>query len=86
MAAIKALVKPELLRWARNRAKVKPEDAAKAAHVTVERLQAWEHGGGGTDTRPASRRLRCRSQPRVFPALQDEWLSVVIFLEGRGGR
>lgn len=45
MAAIKALVKPALLRWARNRAKVKLEDAAKAAHVTVERLQAWEHGG-----------------------------------------
>jgi hypothetical protein len=33
MAAIKALVKPTLLRWARDRAKVKPEDAAKAAHV-----------------------------------------------------
>jgi DNA-binding transcriptional regulator YiaG len=45
MAAIKALVKPELLRWARNGAKVRLEDAAKAAHVTVERLQAWEHGG-----------------------------------------
>src|ERR1700730_10360537 len=39
---LKALVKPELLRWARNRAKVKLEDAAKAAHVPVERLQAWE--------------------------------------------
>ena len=45
MAAIRALVKPELLRWARARAKVKLEDAAKAAHVSVERLQAWEHGG-----------------------------------------
>lgn len=45
MAAIKALVKAELLRWARNRAKVKLEDAAKAAHVSVERLEAWEHGG-----------------------------------------
>lgn len=50
MAAIKALVKPELLRWARNRAKVKLEDAAKAAHVTVERLQAWEHGGEDAPT------------------------------------
>ena len=42
MAAIKALVKPALLRWARSRAKVTIEDAAKAAHVTAERLAAWE--------------------------------------------
>ena len=38
MATIRALVKPALLRWARNRAKVKLEDAAKAAHVSAERL------------------------------------------------
>jgi len=44
MAAIRALVKPELLRWARARAKVKVEDAARTAHVSVERLQAWEQG------------------------------------------
>ncbi|MGH7070087.1 MAG: ImmA/IrrE family metallo-endopeptidase [Acetobacteraceae bacterium] len=42
MAAIKALVRPALLRWARDRAKLKPDEAAKAAHVTVERLLAWE--------------------------------------------
>ena len=42
MAAIKALVKPAMLRWARARAKLKLEQAAKAAHVTVERLRAWE--------------------------------------------
>ena len=42
MAATRALVKPALLVWARQRAKVKPEDAAKAAGVTVERLAAWE--------------------------------------------
>jgi Zn-dependent peptidase ImmA (M78 family) len=42
MATIKALVKPALLRWARDRAKVKLEDAAKAAHVSAERLEAWE--------------------------------------------
>ncbi|WP_043358334.1 XRE family transcriptional regulator, partial [Belnapia sp. F-4-1] len=44
MTVIKAHVKPELLRWARGRAKVKLEDAAKAANVTVERLKAWEAG------------------------------------------
>ncbi len=42
MATIKALVKPVMLRWTRSRAKVKPEDAAKAAGVPVERLHAWE--------------------------------------------
>lgn len=42
MATIRALVKPALLRWTRSRAKVKLEDAAKAAGVTVERLHAWE--------------------------------------------
>jgi Zn-dependent peptidase ImmA (M78 family) len=42
MTTIKALVKPKLLKWARSRAKVKPEDAARAAHVAVERLEAWE--------------------------------------------
>lgn len=42
MAPIKALVKPVILRWARDRAKVRPEDAARAAHVSVERLLAWE--------------------------------------------
>jgi len=46
MATIKALVIPELLRWARNRAKVKLEDAAEAAHVTAERLQIWENATG----------------------------------------
>ena len=45
MTAIKALVKPTMLRWARSRAKVTIEDAAKAAHVTVERLKAWESDG-----------------------------------------
>jgi Zn-dependent peptidase ImmA (M78 family) len=40
--AIKALVKPALLKWARTRAKVGAEDAARAAHVTMERLTAWE--------------------------------------------
>ena len=42
MAAVKALVKPALLQWTRERAKVKPDDAAKVAHVSVERLEEWE--------------------------------------------
>lgn len=42
IATVRALVNPALLRWARDRAKVKLEDAAKAAHVSAERLDAWE--------------------------------------------
>ncbi|MGH9608589.1 MAG: XRE family transcriptional regulator [Bryobacteraceae bacterium] len=44
MSGIKALVKPELLLWAREHAEVRLEDAAKAANVTVERLKQWESG------------------------------------------
>ncbi len=64
MAAIKALVKPELLRWARTRAKVKLEDAAKAAHVSVERLEAWERDG---DVAPTLGQLRDLAAKYHFP-------------------
>ena len=54
MAASKALVKPKLLVWTRKRAKVRPEDAAKAANVDLERLEAWETWRGSPDRQPAS--------------------------------
>ncbi len=63
MAGIKALVKPELLLWARDRAKVKVEDAAKAAAVSVERLEAWENGGEA----PTLGQLRCLANKYHFP-------------------
>jgi Zn-dependent peptidase ImmA (M78 family) len=63
MTAIKALVKPELLRWARDRAKVKLEDAAKAAHVPVDRLQAWERG----ESSPTLGQLRELAAKYHFP-------------------
>lgn len=44
MAAVKALIKPELLAWTRNRAKVTLDDAAKAAGVEAAILKAWEAG------------------------------------------
>lgn len=44
MASTKALIKPELLGWARNRAKVTVDDAARAANVEPEILKAWEAG------------------------------------------
>jgi Zn-dependent peptidase ImmA (M78 family)/DNA-binding XRE family transcriptional regulator len=44
VATTKALIKPELLQWARKRAKVEVEDAAKAANVTELDLESWETG------------------------------------------
>jgi transcriptional regulator with XRE-family HTH domain len=65
MATIKALVKPALLRWARDRAKVKPEDAAKAARVSVERLLAWERDDD--DDAPTLGQLRDLAGKYHFP-------------------
>lgn len=65
VASVKALVKPELLVWTRSRAKVKVEDAAKAANVTVERLEAWE-AGDQTD-RPTVAQLRALATKYQFP-------------------
>ncbi len=65
MATIKALVKPALLRWARGRAKVKPEDAAKAAHVPVERLLVWERDDD--DDAPTLGQLRDLAAKYHFP-------------------
>jgi Zn-dependent peptidase ImmA (M78 family) len=65
MAAIKALVKPALLRWARDRAKLKPEEAAKAAHVPVERLLAWE--SDKDDYAPTLGQLRNLAAAYHFP-------------------
>jgi Zn-dependent peptidase ImmA (M78 family) len=63
MASVKALVKPELLVWARDRAKVKTEDAAKAAGVTVERIQKWESG----EDAPTLGQLRSLANKYHFP-------------------
>jgi Zn-dependent peptidase ImmA (M78 family) len=63
--AIKALVKPELLRWTRSRAKVSIKDAAKAANVSVERLQAWENDGD--ESAPTVAQLRHLATKYHFP-------------------
>jgi Zn-dependent peptidase ImmA (M78 family)/DNA-binding XRE family transcriptional regulator len=63
MAAFKALVKPELLVWTRKRAKVRTEDAAKAANVAVERLEAWERG----EEAPTVSQLRLLAAKYHFP-------------------
>jgi Zn-dependent peptidase ImmA (M78 family) len=63
MAIIKARVKRELLSWARDRARVSPDDAAKAANVTVERLHEWEAG----DDVPTIGQLRLLAEKYRFP-------------------
>jgi Zn-dependent peptidase ImmA (M78 family)/DNA-binding XRE family transcriptional regulator len=63
MASIKALVKPALLVWARERAKVKIDDAAKAAGVTADRIKEWE---AGTDA-PTVGQLRALANKYHFP-------------------
>ncbi len=59
----KALIKPELLGWARNRAKVTVEDAAKAASVEPETLEGWELGQGA----PTVSQLRNLAGKYHFP-------------------
>jgi len=65
MAAIRAQVKPELLSWARDRAKVSAEDAAKAANVAVERILVWEDPEG--TARPTLGQLRSLAKKYRFP-------------------
>lgn len=65
MATIRALVKPEMLRWARSRSKVKVEDAAKAAHVSVQRLEGWENDAD--DDAPTIAQLRDLAGKYQFP-------------------
>ena len=61
--ATKALIKPELLAWTRNRAKVTVADAAKAANVTAGDIEAWEAGSGA----PSLNQLRCLAAKYHFP-------------------
>lgn len=63
MATIKAYVKKELLAWARDRAKVSVDEAAKAAGVTVERILGWEAGEG----LPTLAQLRSLAEKYNFP-------------------
>jgi transcriptional regulator with XRE-family HTH domain len=44
--SVKALVKPELLVWARTSAHLRVEEAAHKAQVKEEQLAAWERGEG----------------------------------------
>ena len=63
MASIKAIVKPEILVWTRERAGVKVEDAAKAAGVSMERLLEWEAGAEA----PTLSQLRSLANKYHFP-------------------
>ena len=61
--ATKAIIKPELLTWTRDRAKVTLADAAKAANVAPEVVEAWE---AGTDA-PTVSKLRLLAAKYHFP-------------------
>lgn len=63
VAGTKALIKPALLGWARDRAKVTVDDAAKAANVEPETLKAWEAGDGS----PSVSQLRNLAGKYHFP-------------------
>lgn len=63
MAGTKALIKAELLGWARNCAKVTVDDAAKAVSVATETLKAWEAG----DETPTVSQLRNLAGKYHFP-------------------
>lgn len=43
-ASVKALVKPDLLTWGRESARLSIEQAAQKAQVKVEQLESWENG------------------------------------------
>jgi Zn-dependent peptidase ImmA (M78 family) len=58
----KALVKPELLVWARRTAKVSVEEAAKAVNVAGERIEGWERG----DDSPTVAQLRTLAKKYHF--------------------
>ena len=51
---VQALVKPELLIWARQKAGLDLHEAAKKVAIRPERLQSWEAG----ETRPTVKQLR----------------------------
>jgi Zn-dependent peptidase ImmA (M78 family) len=50
---IEAVVKPELLTWARDAAGLSVEDAARRIHVSLKRLEEWERG----ESRPTINQL-----------------------------
>lgn len=56
--SIPAIVRPDLLIWARNVARLEPEDVARKLPVKVEKLNAWEAG----DARPTVKQLRKLAQ------------------------
>lgn len=51
---VRALVKPELLVWARESARLTVERASKKAQVTAEQLGSWERG----ESQPTITQLR----------------------------
>ncbi len=88
MAHVEGLANPELLKWARESARLSPEAVAKKVGVKVDRILMWEEGR----ERPSVAQLRnfaaatkrplavfyLAERPRTFDALHD-------FRAGAGG-
>jgi Zn-dependent peptidase ImmA (M78 family)/transcriptional regulator with XRE-family HTH domain len=58
-----ALIRPELLRWARERARMEPERLAEKARVSPERVRLWETG----EKRPTFRQARTLARTLHVP-------------------
>jgi len=79
--SVKAIIRPELLVWARESARLSPEAAARKTQVTEAKLRSWESGESSPSI-PQLRKLGkaykrplavfyLPSPPRVFDALHD---------------
>lgn len=62
--AEKAFITPEILKWARETAKISVEDAAKKVFVSTERFLTWENGSGYPTIRQA--KILAKSYRRPF--------------------
>jgi Zn-dependent peptidase ImmA (M78 family) len=58
-----AIVKPEMLIWARKTANMSLEDSAQRAHMTVEKLKCWENGDASPTIKQAHILAHIYQQP-----------------------
>lgn len=82
-AYVRANVRPQILRWARETAGYQPDEAARKLNVKTDRLESWEQPDG--ETQPTINQLRNMARvykrplsvfylqeiPRTFAAMRD---------------
>ena len=79
--ADKAFITPNVLKWARESAKMSKETAASKASVTIDKLQEWENGTSKPTIKQAQTLAKAYKRPfalfflpeipRDFQPLQD---------------